>query len=56
MITLKMWQLLGMLAAAVLTGSVGVCVLIYFGIRDDRAERAKAKRKRDHRRVHGCDN
>lgn len=51
MITLKMWQLLGMLAAAVLTGSIGVCMLIYYGIRDDRAERARERRMRDHRRT-----
>ena len=50
MITMKMWQLLAMLGAAVFTGSIGVCMLIYFGIQDDRAERAKAMRKRDHRR------
>lgn len=51
MITLKMWQLLAMLAAAVLVGSIGVCMLLYVLVGDDRAERAKARRMRDHRRT-----
>lgn len=51
MVTMSIWALLAMIGGGVLVGSFGVCMLIYYGIRDDRAERAKAKRKRDHRRT-----
>lgn len=50
MVTMSMWALLAIILGAVFIGSFGVCLLLYVLVGDDRAERARARRMRDHRR------